>query len=167
LEFRIEHKESFHIVGVKKRITILVDFENNQYSDLWKDFTPEMIAELKNLGDTTPTGILSISLSFGKQDKASTDLEQFIGVATTREDFSPIWDVYRYKTTDFAVFTTVGNFPYSLQELWNQVYSQWLFETDYNLSGEPDILWNEGVDFTKPDFQSEIWVPLLMETVSK
>ncbi|HBD63611.1 MAG TPA: AraC family transcriptional regulator, partial [Clostridiales bacterium] len=35
----------------------------------------------------------------------------------------------------------------------------------YQLTGGPEILWNESPDTTKIDYKSEIWIPVSKKTI--
>ena len=65
------------------------------------------------------------------------------------------------KISERAVFSSVGPFPQTLQSTWARIAAEWLPESGYEFREGPQILWNESPDTTKPDFRSEIWVPVV------
>jgi AraC family transcriptional regulator len=48
-----------------------------------------------------------------------------------------------------------------LQDVWGRIYSEWLPASGYEAAEGPEILWFEGKDTVKPNFRSEIWLPVL------
>jgi AraC family transcriptional regulator len=60
----------------------------------------------------------------------------------------------------WAVFTAIGEFPHALQDVWARIYSEWFPTSGYELTGGPEILWNESKDTRSPNYKSEIWIPV-------
>jgi len=58
------------------------------------------------------------------------------------------------------IFKVVGSFSDTLQDVWGRIYSEWFPSSNYELAEGPEILWNEGGDTKKPDYRSEIWLPV-------
>ncbi|MDF2536247.1 MAG: transcriptional regulator, AraC family, partial [Bacillales bacterium] len=61
----------------------------------------------------------------------------------------------------WAVFTVIGPFPQELQKTWASIYGEWLPTSGYELTGGPEMVWNESPDTSKPDYKSEIWIPVI------
>lgn len=160
MNYRIEEKGDFQIVGVKKRISLVFEGINPQMESMWQSLTIESISELKALCDTEPAGILCVSSNFEERVVEGTELDQYIGVATTRT-VPEHWSVLPVEASKWAVFTAVGEFPSALQEMWSRIYSEWLPTSGYELSGGPEMLWNESQDTSLPNYKSEIWIPVI------
>lgn len=159
MDHRIVHIGSFQIVGFKKRITSQFEGVNPQINSLYEKLTPERIAQLKALCDIEPRGMLSVSANFSERTVEGTELDQYIGVATTK--LAPEgYDLLPVEESDWGVFTVVGPFPKALQDTWARIYSEWLPASDYQLTGGPELLWHESPDLTRPDCKSEIWIPV-------
>jgi len=159
MNYRIEEKSAFQIVGVKKRITLVFEGVNLQMDSLWQGLTSEDIAELKALSNTEPTGILCVSANFAERAVEGTELDQYIGVASTGTA-PPRWSVLPVEASTWAVFTAVGEFPGALQQMWARIYSEWFPTSGYELTGGPEILWNESQNTSLPNYKSEIWIPV-------
>lgn len=159
MNYRIEEKDAFQIVGNKKRVTLVYEGVNSQMASLWQSLTMEDILELKALSNTEPPGILSVSADFEERLTEGTELDQYIGVATT-QPAPERWSVLPVEASTWAVFTAVGEFPKALQETWARIYAEWLPTSGYELTGGPEILWNESKDTTLPNYKSEIWIPV-------
>ncbi|MDL2261157.1 AraC family transcriptional regulator [Methanimicrococcus sp. OttesenSCG-928-J09] len=169
MKYRIVEKEAFYVIGFKKRITLIFNGINTQMESVYEKLTPEIIDELKNLSDTEPKGMLNVSVNFSDRTQEGSELDQFIGVAsskslserTVENDGNAVYDSLYVKPYTWAVFSVSGKFPDALQDTWARIYSEWLSLSDYELCDGPEILWNESPDITKADYKSEIWIPVV------
>ena len=127
---------------------------------MWAQLTPEKILELKSLSNVDPKGILCVSANFTEGRAEGTELDQYIGVATT-SSVSGHFDTLSVPASQWAVFTVIGEFPKVLQDTWARIYAEWLPTSGYELTGGPEFLWNESLDTTKPNYKSEIWIPIM------
>ncbi len=159
MDYRIVEKAAFKIVGVKKRITLIFEGVNPQMDSMLKILTADSIRELKSLCDVEPVGILSVSANFSERTVEGSEFDQYIGVATT-QSASENWEVLQVEAATWAVFNVVGEFPKALQDTWARVYAEWFPTSGYELTGGPEMLWNESPDTNKPNYKSEIWVPV-------
>jgi len=161
MNYRIEEKEAFHIVGIKERVPIIFHGVNPKISAMWESLSDETINKLKNLSNVDPPGLLSVSLNFseGRMEEKG-ELDHYIGVATTKECPDNLIKL-EVPVLTWAVFEAVGPFPDTLQDVWGRIYSEWFPSSNYEQVEGPEILWNEHKDITSPTFKSEIWIPVL------
>lgn len=159
MRYRIVEKEDFYIVGLKKQIAMQFTGINPQISELAERLTPEIIAELKGLCDLEPSGILSVSANFSDRIMENSQLDQYIGVATSKA-VPGYYETLHVPASAWAVFKVTGAFPNAVQETWARIYTEWFPTSGYELTGGPELLWNESPDTTKPDYHSEIWIPV-------
>lgn len=161
MNYRIEQKEAFSIVGIKKRVPIIFNGVNPEIADMWQSLNLETIRELKELSNVEPLGIISASVNFseGRMEERG-ELDHYIGVATTKE-FSDNFARLEVSALTWAVFEAVGPFSDTLQDVWGRIYSEWFPSSNYQISEGPEILWNENKDITSPNFKSEIWIPVI------
>ncbi|MEK4580806.1 MULTISPECIES: GyrI-like domain-containing protein [Bacillus] len=161
MNYRIEEKEPFQIIGIQKRVPIVFNGVNEEIASMWKSLTPQSIQTLKMLSNVNPNGIISASTNFseGRMEEKG-ELDHYIGVATTKdcpEQFAQL----EVAASTWAIFEAVGPFPDALQNVWGRIYSEWFPSSNYELAEGPEILWNEQKDVTSPNFKSEIWIPVL------
>lgn len=159
MDYRIVEKESFQIIGFKKRNTLQFKGVNPQMDTLIQKLTPKVISELKSLCNIEPMGIINASANFSERTVEGSKLDQYIGVATTKS-VPNNYDVLQVDASTWAVFSAVGVFPNALQETWAKIYAEWFPTSGYELIDGPEILWNESPDTSKADYKSEIWVPV-------
>lgn len=159
MNYRIVEKESFRIVGHKKRVPIIFGGVNPEIASMWKGIK-EIINELKDLSNVEPMGILQASTNFGDgRMEEKGELDHYIGVATTKKCPDNLANL-EVPASTWAVFESVGPFPETLQNIWGRIYSEWFPSSTYELAVGPEILWNENNNFDSSTFKSEIWIPV-------
>ncbi|MDI7741108.1 AraC family transcriptional regulator [Lysinibacillus fusiformis] len=161
MNYRIEQKEAFNIVGIKKRVPVIFEGENPEIAEMWKSLTMEKITRLKNLSNIEPAGMVQASANFsdGRMEEKG-ELDQYIGVATTEkcpEDFTKL----EVPALTWAIFESTGPFPGTLQETWGRIYSEWFPSSGYQVTEGPEILSIKTKDLSSPTVTSEIWIPVL------
>ena len=161
MDYRIIEKPAFYIVGVSKRVKLLYRGVNPEIAALWASLSPADIEELHQLSDTEPQGLLNASLNFSDDRSEGSLLDHYIGVVTTQKHPTDKWAVLAVPASTWVVFTSRGAFPDALQDVWSQIYGEWLLTSGYELVKGPELLWTETADFQSPDFHAEIWIPIL------
>lgn len=160
MTYRLVTKEAFAIVGLKKTVPLVFSGPNQAIDDMWKSLSMEQIVRWKALSDGEPRGIISASTNFSEERMAGGGtLDHYIGVVTSKDGLAEEARL-AVPAGQWAVFEAIGNFPTNLQTLWGRIYSEWFPSSNYEVRQGPEILWNEGPDTTKPDFRSEIWIPV-------
>ncbi|MFS0636843.1 AraC family transcriptional regulator [Mesobacillus foraminis] len=161
LNYRIEQKEAFNIVGIMKRVPIIFEGENPEITKMWKSLTIEKIEQLKSLSNIEPKGMIQASANFseGRMEEKG-ELDQYIGVATTHE-CSENFSILEVPELTWAIFESTGLFPKTLQETWGRIYSEWFPTSSFELTEGPEILSIKNKDLTSPSVKSEIWIPVL------
>ncbi|MDQ0417503.1 AraC family transcriptional regulator [Croceifilum oryzae] len=160
MNYRIEEKESFRIIGIQKRVPIVFQGENPEITAMWKSLNMEMIHQLMELSDIEPKGMIQSSTNFsdGRMEEQG-ELDHYIGVATTGEGLEG-FDKLEVLASTWAVFETVGPFPQTLQETWGRIYSEWFPSSHYQQAEGPEMLSIKNKDLTSPSVLCEIWIPV-------
>ncbi|MED1559691.1 AraC family transcriptional regulator [Bacillus paramycoides] len=161
MNYRIEEKDPFRIIGIQKRVPIVFTGVNEEIASMWKSLDSQSIETLKSLSNIEPTGIISASTNFSERRmEEKGELDHYIGVATTK-DCPEQFKQLEVATSTWAIFEAIGPFPDALQNVWGRIYSEWFPSSNYELAEGPEILWNEQKDISSPNFKSEIWIPVL------
>jgi len=160
MDLRLEEKPEFNIIGLKKRVPIQFEGTNPEIEAMWRQLGKEDIMFLKSLSDTEPRGIIQASVNFddGRMVEKGS-LDQYIGVSSTLET-PATWSSLNVPASLWSVFSAVGPFPTSLQEIWGRIYLEWFPSVDYEAAEGPEILSIKDRDLTKPDVTCEIWIPV-------
>lgn len=160
MKYRIVEKESFHVIGLKKRVPIVFNGVNPEIAAMWNRLSVEEIQQLKELSNTEPQGLISASTNFSENRmQEQGELDHYIGAASTKYAPAPFAQL-EVMASSWAVFEAVGPFPSALQETWGRIYSEWFPTSSYEQVEGPEMLWNESKDTSSPTFKSEIWIPV-------
>lgn len=151
MEYRIETKEAFRIVGVSAPLHREIEENFQIVPRMWQDAASNgTIQKLAGMMDTPFKGLLGVS--------ACNDEEAwkyFIAVASEGEkgDF----DEYIIPASTWAVFPGTGT-NQSVQELERRIVTEWLPTSGYEYANAPDI-----EVYLNPDPQNaqyEVWIPV-------
>jgi AraC family transcriptional regulator len=165
MDYRIIEKEAFYIAGLHKRVPLQYHGVNPEIASMWASLTMEDIVELKGLSNMEPAGLVSASLNFSEGRADGGELDHYIGVAVD-EPPAGKWQTLAVPAGTWAVFTAVGPFPETLQKVWGSIYAEWFPMSGYEAAPGPEMLWNESKDTSKPDYKSEIWIPVKRRTAA-
>lgn len=123
LNYRILEKESFNLVGFKRRVPVIFEGVNPEIVKMNELLTVEAIKKLKEISNVEPMGIISASTNFseGRMEEKG-ELDHYIGVATSNKCNSG-FDVLKIDANTWAVFESIGPFPETLQNIWGRIYS--------------------------------------------
>ncbi len=160
MNYKIVEKQSFKIVGFKKRVSMVFKGINPEIADMASLLTPEIIKQLKSISNVEPLGIISASTNFSEERmEGKGELDHYIGVASNSDDTAS-FDVLNVNSGTWAVFEAIGPFPETLQDVWGRIYSEWFPSSGYETVVGPEILWNENPDTGNPKYKSQIWIPV-------
>ncbi len=161
MEFKIEKKEKFNIVGVSKRVPIQFEGENNAIIELAKSITEQQRNEMHQLADLYPHQVLNVSYQFDDgflEEKGC--LTHMIGLATTKENLFDDLEQITIEESFWAIFPNEGPFPATLQETYAKIYSEWLPSLEYEVVNLPGISFTKYNGTTTENVYSEIWMPV-------
>ncbi len=163
MNYRIEEKAPFAIVGLMQRVPLIYEGVNPAIAAMWESLDQAMITTLKALSNVEPSGMISASTNFTEGRLDGGELDHYIGVATTHASPAGIARL-EVPALTWAVFESVGPFPETLQNIWGRIYAEWFPSSGYEQVAGPELLWNESPDVTSPTFRSEIWIPVVKGT---
>ena len=151
MNYRIETKEAFRIIGVSAPLD--KEIENNfmVVPTMWQEASVNgTIQKLAAMMDTPPMGLLGVS--------ACNDEEQwkyFIAVSSTKTNSK--LEEYTVPASTWAIFPGTGT-NRSIQELEQRIITEWLPTSGYEYANAPDI-----EVYLNPDPQNaqyEVWIPV-------
>jgi AraC family transcriptional regulator len=164
MDYRIIKKDAFYIIGVSGRIPLIFNGPNPHTAAVWKKLRQEDLLVLTEYTKTEPKGILNVYANYEDKSTEGTELDLFVGIAADGllpERLMERFDALKVEASTWAVFTSCGEHPSAAQEAWARIADTWFPSTDYEMSGGPELLRYESYDFGKPDFKSEIWIPII------
>lgn len=157
MEYRIEDRGEFEVIGKAERITCR-DGENfRRIPQFWdeccSDGTYEkMLSKAK--GNTT----------FGICMDMELEKEQFSYMVAGEYDGSSPKDgltVRKIPASTWAVFTSRGPLPGSIQRVTEKIFQEWFPATGYEHADAPELeVYLEG-DTKSEDYECEVWIPVV------
>ncbi|MGI6451286.1 MAG: AraC family transcriptional regulator [Desulfitobacteriia bacterium] len=161
MEFRIEEKPAFNLVGVSKRVPMQFEGVNMEIVKLAQSITEEQRKEMHALQNIEPYEIINASYDADANFlKEEGDLTHLIGVLTTEDQVSDLLDKVPVPACTWAVFPNEGPFPATLQNTMARIYSEWLPSANYEVVNVPAFSFTK-MDKQKQDYAySEIWIPV-------
>ncbi len=152
MEYRIETKEAFRIVGVS--VPLHKDIEKNftVIPPKWQEVAMNgTLQRLCAIMDTEPMGVLGISTC-----NDTEPWQYYIAVSSTQEkdDF----EEYVVPAATWAIFSGEGT-NQSIQELERRIVTEWLPTSGYEYGNAPDV-----EVYLNPDPQNakyEVWIPVV------
>ena len=155
MNYRIEEKQAFKIVGVKERLSQLNLGEG--VGKMWRQTPAETMAQIRELGGEY-VGVYS-----GMYEDNTTDY--YIATITGKKTPENLCDL-EIPSLIWAVFEIVGPMPTAMGEVWGRIFSEWFPTSDYEHANYPEVEWYSQGDLSSADYKSEIWIPVIKKTVN-
>lgn len=155
LQYRIEEKPGFRIVGYKETVSML-DGENfRRIPKIWEEMPQERYKALEALSGTRYPGMFGV-ITMSDQSDA---LEYYVAVESSREDLADWMDALETGTQPYAVFDT--SFA-DLQDTTRRIFSEWLPSSGYEHADAPEYEYYPKGDMTdNAKYMCEIWIPVV------
>jgi len=161
MEFRIEEKPDFNLVGVSKRVPMQFEGVNNEIVKLAESITDEQKREMHSLQNIEPYEIVNASYDADADFlREEGDLTHLIGVLTTENQVGNLLEKVPVGACTWAIFPNAGPFPSTLQTTMAKIYSEWLPSSNYKVMDAPVFSFTK-MDKNKKNYAySEIWIPV-------
>ena len=161
MEFRIEDKPAFNLVGVSKRVPMQFEGINQEIVKLAESITEEQKKEMHSLQNMEPYEIVNASYDADANFlREEGELTHLIGILTTENHVSDLLEKVTVEACTWAVFPNEGLFPSTLQNTMASIYSEWLPSSDYEVINAPSFSFTK-MDKHKKDYAySEVWIPV-------
>ena len=153
MNYRIEQKDAFRIVGIRKPLEKEIEKNFGTVPGMWEEAAMNgTIAKLASLMDGEPKGLLGVSLC--------NDLEDwcyYIAVSSNMKLPSGLEKVIVPKAM-WAIFSGEGT-NISIQQIERRIVTEWLPTSGYEYGNAPDIEVYLNPDPTNAKF--EVWIPVV------
>lgn len=155
MNYRIEHKDAFRIVGVMRHFCTTIEGSFEQVPMFWGEVSSNGdIEKVIETGNAEPCGVLGVCTCMDGRD-----FDYYIACASNK----PVpegMDEYVVPACDWAVFECIGPMPNAMQQLQTRIITEWLPVSGYEYADAPDIeVYTQG-DMQSPDYRSEVWLPV-------
>lgn len=156
MNYRIETKEAFRIVGVSAPLQKEIEQNFMTIPSKWQEVSINgTLQKLAAMMDAPPMGVLGVS--------ACNDTESwkyYIAVPSTQEKAD--FEEYTVPAATWAIFPGEGT-NLSIQELERRIVTEWLPTSGYEYGDAPDV-----EVYLNPDPQNakfEVWIPVVKKKI--
>lgn len=154
LNYRIEKKEAFRIVGISQPLHHEIEKNFDVVPKMWHNAAMDgTVPKLMSLMDSEPKGILGVSACNGLQD-----WKYFIAVSSTKSIDNTL-EEYTVSPFTWAIFSGTGQCPQAIQELEQRIVTEWLPTSGYEYDNGPDI--EVYINADPQNAQYEVWIPVI------
>ena len=152
MDIKIQKKPTFTVAGV-----LLEAIDNSQCPSAWEQlYANHSFESLESLGrgqsfgvcsDVKESEIINYMAAYDATDKAKAEA---LGLS-----------IKEIPAAEYAIVPVKGAIPASIHHAWEYVLEVFFPETGYRHSGAPDFeVYTEG-DMSSPDYQMELWIPVV------
>ena len=153
MNYRIEEKEAFRIVGISQPMHKEVEKNFEIVPQMWgKAADDGTIPKLAAMMDRQPMGLLGVSACNDREE-----WKYFIAVSSSLPATEDL-EEYEVPASTWAIFSGSGT-NLSIQELEHRIVTEWLPTSGYEYADKPDI-----EVYLNPDPQNaqyEVWIPIV------
>lgn len=152
MNYRIEEKASFRIVGVSRPLDKEIEKNFTAVPQMWQNAAMNgTIEKLTLLMNDQPMGVLGVSVCNDKED-----WRYFIAVSSSADADNAL-DEYIVPACTWAVFSGTGT-GLSIQELEQRIVTEWLPTSGFEYDNAPDI--EVYLNSDPNNMQYEVWIPV-------
>lgn len=147
MDYRIVKKNAFNVAARMRTYTAL----NNQKEipEFWNEYMSDGSHE-------KVCGMFGIC----EPEKKKGEFRYGIGAYWEGKEAPEGFELITIPENTWAIFKCVGPMPDAIQDLWKNIYSEWLTQAEYELVSDYDFeVYTEG-DVQSKDYKSEIWIPV-------
>ena len=157
MNYRIEKKEAFKIVGVKRHYQG-PDENESVVPDLWNElYNNGMVDEISDLSTGTPAGVHGFIQVIGEDS-----VDYMIASISEKEPPAGMSSQIIPKST-WAIFEVNGPVSTAMTDAWKRIFSEWLPTSNYTYAeNNVDIeCFPFPGDKRQQDFKFEVWIPVV------
>lgn len=152
MEYRIETKDAFRIVGVSVPLEKEIEKNFAVIPSKWQEISMNgTLQKLTGMMNAEPMGVLGVSTCNEEEP-----WRYYIAVSSSKDREE--WEEYMVPAATWAIFSGSGT-NQSIQELEQRIVTEWLPTSGYEYGSAPDI-----EVYLNPDpanAQYEVWIPVV------
>lgn len=153
MNYRIEKKDSFRIVGVSEPLPHEIEKSFEVVPRMWQKVAMDgTIGKLVPIMNGEPKGVLGVSTCNEKEE-----WKYFIAVSSDEPRIDCL-EEYTVPSATWAIFYGEGQMPQAMQELQKKIVTDWLPTSGYEYDNAPDIEVYLSQDPSHAQF--EVWIPV-------
>ncbi|MCA5011990.1 MULTISPECIES: AraC family transcriptional regulator [unclassified Enterococcus] len=164
MEYRIETKEAFRVIGAQKELSANIEENFAEVPKFWQQISMDgTLNSMLPMMNQEPKGVLGISAGFDGDMSVESDLKgskgmsYYIAVASDQAISGKLVE-YIVPSFTWAIFTGQGAMPHAIQELEKRIVTDWLPSSGYEYANGPDI--ELYLDANPNNATFEVWLPV-------
>lgn len=157
MDYRIEKKQALTLRGVKKEVTTVGGQNYVILPKFWEEFFTMPVS--KNMVEHVgPLGVIGACYNNNEERQL---FDYMIGVEASDELNGEGIEVLEIPEATWAVFTSIGPLPESIQEVWKRIFQEFFPGTTYEHADLPELeIYYDG-DTDSEDYRCEVWIPII------
>ncbi|MCB5952214.1 AraC family transcriptional regulator [Enterococcus sp. BWT-B8] len=156
MEYRIETKEAFRIVGARTPLSKEIEENFKEVPQFWsKVSTDGTLSKIVPLMNQKLKGVMGVSSGFAANED---EPEYYIAVASDQPVPEGLAE-YTVKRYTWAIFSGSGPMPHAIQELEKRIVTDWLPSSGYEYTNGPDI--ELYIESNPENAVFEVWMPVV------
>lgn len=161
MDYRIEKKEAFRIVGIKRHFKV-PDESDIVVPQFWKEiYEKGIFEEMYKLSTGNPKGVHGF---IEVLDEETVDYT--IGCVSDKEPHEGMTSQMIPALT-WAIFELTGPIKPLIADTWKRIFAEWLPTSNYKYAGPIDIeCFCYPGDRRDEDFRFEIWIPVVKNDIN-
>lgn len=156
LNYRIENRKEFRIVGAGKELSLNVEENFMAVPKFWQENINNMPVIISCM-NAEPFGVIGLT-TYSDGD----EFTYYIGVSSSSDTPYGLRELVVEPCT-WAIFECIGPMPMAIQDLQRRIVTEWLPTSGYEYANAPDIeLYFDG-DQSAHDYKCEVWLPIVLK----
>ena len=155
MNYRIEDKGQFRLVGYKERIGMDNGENFRRVPAFWNEIMQSgKMSRVMEYCDNEKIGCLGVCANEG-----TNEFDYYIATGSDKEIPAEMSALVVPAAT-YVIFTCTGKLPESQQDVWKRIFTEWFPTSNYDIVDGPQIEWYSDGDSSSDDYASEIWIPV-------
>ena len=164
MNYRLETKEPFALIGLKRRMKIVFEGPNQAMIDFYKDVGSDTVDAIGGLATVEPQGTLTVSTDFSEGREDGSTFEYWMAAAVESNPGDVVCDghhldVLEVPALTWLVLSTEDTAVESIQQLWVDAYGKWFPANPYSTLAGPAlcvVIYDEQGN----ERRAEVWLPV-------
>ena len=159
MQYQIVEKPEWRIVGYRKRLHLIYQGVNNEMEEFYNGLSDDDWAQLDELPNGEPTGILTVSTGFEPDREDGSLFDCWIAVATNGQPLPGMDELIVPAGTWLVLPYTGREYPDGIQQLWIEATDWFSSHPQYRSATGPEVLsanWSDD----ETTASGELWLPI-------
>lgn len=164
MNYRLETRDPFALVGLKRRMKIVFEGPNQEMIDFHREVGGKTVDAIGELAALEPRGTLTVSTNFEEGREDGSSFEYWMAAAVESNPGEVVanghqLDMLEVPALTWLVLSTEDTATPSIQQLWVDAYGKWLPSNPYSAVPGPElcvIVYDEDGS----ELRAEVWLPV-------